>query len=160
MEGQNIAIESRFFGEGRYERLPGLAAELAHLNVKVIVTSDTLAIQAAKHATQTIPIVMVAAIDPVTTGFVASLAQRGGNITALSCMLPELVGKQLEILKEAPTASLRRGGPPFRSSQRPPSSATPCVGLRERRRSMLPRFVGVVPIPQTWFSLSTITPSR
>jgi putative tryptophan/tyrosine transport system substrate-binding protein len=99
VEGQNIAIESRW-AEGRYEQLPGLAADLVRLNVKLIVTSGTPAIQAAKHATQTIPIVMVAAIDPVATGFVASLARPGGNITGMSFMLPELVGKQLEMLKE------------------------------------------------------------
>jgi len=99
VEGQNIAIESRW-AEGKYDRLPGLAAELVRLKVNVIVTSGTPAIQAAKQATETIPIVMVAAIDPVATGFVASLARPGGNITGMSFMLPELVGKQLEMLKE------------------------------------------------------------
>ncbi len=99
MEGQNIAIEFRW-AEGKYDRLPGLAAELVRLKVNVIVTSGTPAIQAAKQATETIPIVMVAAIDPVATGFVASLARPGGNITGMSFMLPELVGKQLEMLKE------------------------------------------------------------
>jgi putative ABC transport system substrate-binding protein len=100
VEGQNIAIEFRW-AEGKYDRLRGLAAELVRLKVNVIVTSGTPAIQAAKQATETIPIVMVAAIDPVATGFVASLARPGGNITGMSFMLPELVGKQLEMLKEA-----------------------------------------------------------
>ena len=99
VEGQNIAIEFRW-AEGKYDRLLGLAAELVRLKVNVIVTSGTPAIQAAKHATETIPIVMVAAIDPVATGFVASLARPGGNSTGMSFMLPELVGKQLEMLKE------------------------------------------------------------
>src|SRR5713101_2118602 len=99
MEGQNIGIESRW-AEGKYDRLPGLAAELVRLKVDVIVTYAPPAIQAAKQATETIPIVMGGVIDPVATGFVASLARPGGNITGLSLMAPEVVGKQLEILKE------------------------------------------------------------
>jgi putative ABC transport system substrate-binding protein len=99
VEGQNISIESRW-AEGKYDRLPDLAAELVRLKVDVIVTYAPPAIQAAKQATGTIPIVMGGVIDPVATGFVASLARPGGNITGLSLMAPELVGKQLEILKE------------------------------------------------------------
>jgi putative tryptophan/tyrosine transport system substrate-binding protein len=99
VEGQNISIESRW-AEGKYDRLPGLAAELVRLKVDVIVTYAPPAIQAAKQATGTIPIVMAGVIDPVATGFVASLARPGGNITGLSLMAPELVAKQLEILKE------------------------------------------------------------
>ena len=99
VEGQNISIESRW-AEGKYDRLPDLAAELVRLKVTVIVTYAPPAIQAAKQATGTIPIVMGGVIDPVATGFVASLARPGGNITGLSLMAPELVGKQLEILKE------------------------------------------------------------
>jgi putative tryptophan/tyrosine transport system substrate-binding protein len=99
VEGQNISIEARW-AEGKYERLPGLAAELVRLKVDVIVTYAPPAIQAAKEATATIPIVMGGVVEPVATGFVASLARPGGNITGLSLMAPELVGKQLEILKE------------------------------------------------------------
>jgi putative ABC transport system substrate-binding protein len=99
VEGQNISIESRW-AEGKYDRLPDLAAELVRLKVDVIVTYAPPAIRAAKQATGTIPIVMGGVIDPVATGFVASLARPGGNITGLSLMAPELVGKQLEILKE------------------------------------------------------------
>jgi putative ABC transport system substrate-binding protein len=99
VEGQNIAIESRW-AEGKYDRLPGLAAELVGLKVDVIVTYAPPAIRAAKEATATIPIVMGAIIDPIATGFVASLARPGGNITGLSLMSPELVGKQLQLLKE------------------------------------------------------------
>ncbi len=98
-EGQNIAIESRF-AEGKWDQLPGLAAELVRLKVDVIVTFTTPATQAAKQATGTIPIVVAAVIDPVAAGLVASLAHPGGNITGLSQMVPELVGKQLELLKE------------------------------------------------------------
>ena len=99
VEGQNIAIEFRW-AEGKYGRLPGLAAELVRLKVDLIVTYSPPAIQAAKQASGTIPIVMAGIIDPVATGFVASLARPGGNITGLSLMAPELVGKQLEILRE------------------------------------------------------------
>jgi putative tryptophan/tyrosine transport system substrate-binding protein len=98
VEGQNIAIEFRW-AEGKYDRLPGLADELVRLKVNVLVAGSQAAIQAARHATDTIPIVMVAA-DPLATGFVASLAHPGGNITGLSMMLAELIGKQLELLRE------------------------------------------------------------
>jgi putative tryptophan/tyrosine transport system substrate-binding protein len=99
LEGQNVAIESRW-AEGKYDQLPGFAAELVRLKVDVIVTHGPPAIQAAKQATTTIPIVMAGVIDPLSTGFVTNLAHPGGNITGLSVMAPELVGKQLEILKE------------------------------------------------------------
>jgi putative ABC transport system substrate-binding protein len=105
VEGQNIAIESRW-AEGEYGRLPGLAAELVRLKVDVIVTYAAPAIQAAKRATGTIPIVMAGAIDPVASGLVTSVARPGGNVTGLSLMAPDLVGKQLAILKEVvPTVS-------------------------------------------------------
>ena len=99
VEGQNIAIEYRW-AEGKYDRLPGLAAELVSLKVDIIVATALPAIQAAKQATGTIPIVMTSSLDPVATGFAANLARPGGNITGLSAMAPELVGKQLELLKE------------------------------------------------------------
>jgi ABC-type uncharacterized transport system substrate-binding protein len=99
VEGQNIAIEFRW-AEGQYDRLPGLAAELVRLKVNVIVAGGPPAIQAAKQATETIPIVMAGVGDPVATGFVASLARPGGNITGLAMMQSELVGKQLELLKQ------------------------------------------------------------
>ena len=87
VEGQNIAIEFRW-AEGQYDRLPGLAAELVRLKVNVIVAAGPNAIQAAKQATETIPIVMTAVADPVATGFVASLARPGGNITGISNCSP------------------------------------------------------------------------
>jgi len=99
VEGQNIAIESRW-AEGNYDRLPGLAAELVRLKMDLIVTYGTPASQAAKRATGTIPIVMAGAIDPVASGLVTIVARPGGNLTGLSLMAPELVGKQLEILKD------------------------------------------------------------
>jgi len=105
VEGRNIAIESRW-AAGKYELLPGLAAELVRLKMDVIVTAAVPAIRAAKEATSTIPIIMAVVVDPVATGLVTSLARPGGNITGLSVMTPELVGKQLEMLKEiVPKAS-------------------------------------------------------
>jgi ABC-type uncharacterized transport system substrate-binding protein len=105
VEGQNLVMEYRGV-EGQHERLPALAAELVGLPVDVLVTWGTPAALAAKHATTTIPIVSVSVGDPVGTGLVASLARPGGNITGLSVLSPELVGKQLEILKDVrPTGS-------------------------------------------------------
>jgi putative ABC transport system substrate-binding protein len=99
IEGQNIVIERRH-AEGKLDRIPELAAELVRLNVDVIVTSGPTATRPAKGATSTIPIVMTFDDDPVGSGFVASLAHPGGNITGLSTLAPEISGKQLELLKE------------------------------------------------------------
>jgi putative ABC transport system substrate-binding protein len=99
VEGKNIVIERRH-AEGKLDRLPELAAELVRLNVEVIVTSGPTATRPAKEATSTIPIVMTFDDDPVGSGFVASLARPGGNITGLSTLAPEISGKQLELLKE------------------------------------------------------------
>jgi putative ABC transport system substrate-binding protein len=100
VEGQTIAIEHRF-AEGRPERLPALAAELVRLKVDVIVTGASPAPEVAKQTTSTIPIVFAAISgDPVAEGVVSSLARPGGNITGLAGMNPEVVGKQLELLKE------------------------------------------------------------
>ncbi|MBM2844685.1 MAG: transporter substrate-binding protein, partial [Anaerolineales bacterium] len=99
VEGQNLVIERRF-SEGRTERLPDLAADLVRLKVDVIVAA-VYAADAAKGATSTIPIVMTNNSDPVGSGLVASLARPGGNVTGLSGQSPDLVGKQLQLLKEA-----------------------------------------------------------
>jgi putative tryptophan/tyrosine transport system substrate-binding protein len=96
--GQNLVIEYRG-GEGKVERLPALAAEFVQLKVDCMVVGGTQASQAAKHATTTIPIVMISS-DPVGTGLVTSLARPGGNITGLTLMNPELSGKRLELLQE------------------------------------------------------------
>jgi len=100
VDGKNFVLEPRY-GEARAERLPELARELVSLKVDVIVTTIDTAIAAVKRETQTIPIVMVSSTDPVGTGFVASLARPGGNVTGLSRDLPELSGKRLELLREA-----------------------------------------------------------
>ena len=103
--GQNIAIEPRW-AEGRFERLPDLAAELVRLKVDVIVAAVTQASLAAKHATGTIPIVMVGVGDPLGSGLVDSLARPSGNVTGPSSMLAEVSKKQLALLKETvPRAS-------------------------------------------------------
>jgi putative ABC transport system substrate-binding protein len=100
VEGRNAVIEYRS-SEGRFERLPALAAELVGLKVDVIVTSDTPAALAAKQATRTLPIVFSFAVDPVTSGLVTSLGRPGGNVTGLATLVPELVGKRLEQLTQA-----------------------------------------------------------
>ena len=100
VEGQSIALEYRF-AEGRFERLSELAADLVRLKVDVILADGGQATAAAQHATGTIPIVFPAVPDPVGQGLVASLARPGGNITGLSFQDPELMGKRLELLKDA-----------------------------------------------------------
>ena len=99
VEGKNIVIEWRS-AEGKRDRLPSLAAELVRLKVDIIVTAGPPATRSAKEATVTIPIVFAQDGDPVASGFVASLARPGGNITGLSTLAPELSGKRLELLKE------------------------------------------------------------
>jgi putative tryptophan/tyrosine transport system substrate-binding protein len=100
VEGKNIVIEYRY-ADGKRERLPDLAAELARLKVDVIVTTGAVPVLAAKKASPTIPIVFASSSDPVRSGLVSSLAQPGGTITGLSQMAPDLDGKRLELLKEA-----------------------------------------------------------
>jgi putative ABC transport system substrate-binding protein len=97
-EGQTLRIEFRW---GEPQRFPEFARELVRLPADVIVTFGTPAALAAKHATTTVPIVMVLVGDPVRSGIVASLAQPGGNITGVSNLAPDMVGKRLELLKEA-----------------------------------------------------------
>jgi putative tryptophan/tyrosine transport system substrate-binding protein len=108
VEGQNIATEYRY-AEGKRDRVPSLVAELVQLKVDVLVTGNLVAIRAAKQATKTIPIVMVATVDPVATRLVDSLARPGGNITGLTRLTRELSGKRLELLKEAVPAISRVG---------------------------------------------------
>jgi len=134
--GQNIAIEPRW-AEGRFERLPDLAAELVQLKVDVIVANVTQASLAAKHATSTIPIVMVGVGDPLGSGLVDNLARPGGNVTGPSSMLAEVSVKQLALLKEAvpnasPVAVLRNPANPVwqASALRETQAAALAMGLR------------------------------
>jgi putative ABC transport system substrate-binding protein len=99
VEGRDISIELRNAG-GRNERLPALAEELLKLKVDVIVAVNTPAVQAAKKATTTIPVVMMRVADPVKSGLVASLARPGGNVTGLSFMPDALGPKGVELLHE------------------------------------------------------------
>jgi putative ABC transport system substrate-binding protein len=105
IDGRSVAIEYRW-AEGRRERYAEIAAEFVRLKVHVIVTGGT-AVVAAKEATSVIPIVFAGAGDPVGSGFVASLARPGGNVTGLSNQQTDLAGKRLELLREV-VPSLRR----------------------------------------------------
>ena len=99
VDGKNIAIEYRG-AEGKLERVPSLVTELVRLEVDVLVVPIRPAILAAKQATKTIPIVMVTGGDPVATGLIDSLARPGGNVTGVSTLNRELIGKRLELLTE------------------------------------------------------------
>ena len=98
-EGRNIIVEYRW-ADGKVDRLPELAAELERLKVDAIVSAGPSATHGAKQASARTPIVMAFDADPVGSGFVASLARPGGNITGLSILAPEISGKQLEVLKQ------------------------------------------------------------
>ena len=99
VEGQNIVVEYRY-AEGKAERFPELAAELVRMQVDVIVATGSTAVGATQQATSTIPIVMTGVADPVRSGFVASFARPGGNITGTTSLAVDLSGKRLELLKE------------------------------------------------------------
>jgi putative ABC transport system substrate-binding protein len=135
VEGQNIAIESRWT-EGKDDRLPALAADLVRSKVDVIVAETGAATRAAQQATRTIPIVMSLVNDPVGSGLVASLARPGGNVTGLTIMSPDLVGKQLELLKEvvpkvSRVALLRHPDNPASAAQlREAEAAAQALGVR------------------------------
>jgi putative ABC transport system substrate-binding protein len=124
VEGQNIAIESRW-AEGKYDRYPALAADLVRLKVDVIVAQGGAATQAVQQATRTIPIVMSIVLDPVGSGLVPSLARPGGNVTGTSFMGPDLVGKQLQLLKEVVPKVSRV------ALLRNPANPASALGLRE-----------------------------
>jgi putative ABC transport system substrate-binding protein len=99
MEGKNIELEIRA-AEGKYERLPAIAAELVRLRVDIIFAPNTPTVVAAKNATASIPIVMAAVDDPVGRGFVSTLSRPGGNITGLTMQEQDIFAKQLQFLKE------------------------------------------------------------
>jgi putative ABC transport system substrate-binding protein len=99
VEGQSLTLDTRW-AEGRIERLPRLAAELIALQPDVLVTVVTQASVAAREATATIPIVMIAVADPVAAGLIATLSRPGGNVTGTTSASALIAGKQLEIIKE------------------------------------------------------------
>ena len=108
IEGRDFTFEYRF-AEGKFDRLPDLAADLVRLKVDLIMASGGQPALAAKGATSTIPIVMANAGDPVAFGLVASLGRPGGNVTGLSSLVPELNSKRLEVLKDAVPKLVRVG---------------------------------------------------
>jgi putative ABC transport system substrate-binding protein len=116
VEGQNIALEVRW--AERIDQLPDLATEIVRLPVDIVAAVGDAGVRAARHATSTVPIVMVLSPDPVALGHVASLARPGGNVTGQSLLAPELEAKRLEFLKETAPEISRvavlwdRGGPP------------------------------------------------
>jgi putative tryptophan/tyrosine transport system substrate-binding protein len=108
VEGQQIVIEFRS-AEGHDERLPALAAELVRLPVDLLLVEGDPAAQAARQATQNIPIVLAAVGDPVATGLVSSLARPGGNVTGVTNATHQLTGKRLQLLQEVQPALARVG---------------------------------------------------
>jgi putative ABC transport system substrate-binding protein len=135
IEGQTVTIESRW-AEGKFDQLPDLAAELVRLRVDVIFAAAAPAIKAASQATKTIPIVFEMLADPVSAGFVSSLAKPGGNLTGVAGLAPELSGKRLELLKEI-VPRLKRvailgnpSNPNFRSVLTETETAASALGLQ------------------------------
>jgi ABC-type uncharacterized transport system substrate-binding protein len=108
IEGKNITVEYRYY-EGVTERSPSLVSELVQFKVDVLVVSQLGAIQAAKQATKTIPIVVVTTADPVAIGLIDSLARPGGNVTGITLLTRDLNGKRLELLREIIPTSSRVG---------------------------------------------------
>jgi putative ABC transport system substrate-binding protein len=106
VEGRNVRIEFRY-AEGQPDRLPALATDLVQRNVDVILTAGTESTEIARRATRSIPIVMAAVGDPIAAGFIASLAQPGGNVTGASLLATELSAKRLQLLKETIPALTR-----------------------------------------------------
>jgi putative ABC transport system substrate-binding protein len=135
VEGKNIVIEWRS-AEGNSDRERALAAELVRLKVDIIVSGGSSSTRLVKEATSTIPIVMAQVGDPVGSGFVASLARPGGNITGLSTQAPELGGKRLELLKEIVPKLSRvavlgdRNSPGYDPQKREIEVAAPALGLK------------------------------
>ena len=108
VEGETFTLESRF-ADGHSDRLPRLAAELVRLPVDLILTGSSPGALAAKHATSTIPIVMITTSDPVGDGIVASLARPGGNVTGMTALSQALNTKRLELIKETVPGVTRVG---------------------------------------------------
>jgi putative ABC transport system substrate-binding protein len=134
VEGQNLIVERRY-AEGHVERFKEIAAELVRLKVDIIIVVTTPAAFAARNETKTIPIVHPAAIDPVGTGLIASLAHPGGNITGLAVLNAETSAKRLELLREVVPA-LSRGAVLW-------NAANPANGLAWKETENAGRALGV-----------------
>ena len=151
VEGQNVIIAFRW-AEGRYDRLPALAAELVDLRVAVLFTAGgPPSAFAAKTATQTIPVVFSAAIDPDRIGLVTSLNRPGGNVTGMSIFPSEVAAKHVQLLKELlPTATVF--GYLVTRLIQPPTCMRRKHGTRQRRR--VSQFMCSTPAPSTtWMKL-------
>jgi putative ABC transport system substrate-binding protein len=140
VEGQNLVLEYRY-AEGELERLPDLAAELVRLPVDLLVADSDLAIQAAKRATETLPIVFANSSAPVETGIVASLARPGGNATGLTDVGPELSGKRLQVLRDA-LPGLAHVGVLW-----PPQSQGPALQFQETEGAARALGLHLLPLP-------------
>ena len=141
VEGQNVAIEYRF-AEGKYDRLPDLAAELVRLEVDVIAATTTPAAVAARNATSEIPIVTFSVGDPVGLGLVASLARPGGNVTGLTYSVGvESFGKQLDLLKQT-VPKVRRVAVLFNPDNPGAALAMSNVRVAARALGIEPNFLG------------------
>jgi hypothetical protein len=138
-EGRNLILERRFTGQDP-ARYPELAAELVALKVDAIIAGDSQAVEAARRQTATIPIIMLFSADPVRSGFVASLAQPGGNITGLSGQYESLVGKTLELLKEV-SPTINRVGIIFS-----PDNVASAANAKEQQEKMAPG-LGLIGLP-------------
>lgn len=132
VEGTNVELLRRY-ADGRFESLPALAADLVQRKVDVIVCMSTLAAQAAREATRSIPIVFATVADPVAEGFAQSLARPGRNVTGISNVGTELAAKQLQILKDAFPATSRVA---VCIAPRAPHAAAQFAGLEAAARGM------------------------
>src|SRR5262245_30249091 len=151
VERRHFTMEDRS-ADGRLDRLPALASELARLPVDMFVVGGEAPIRAAMQASDKIPIVMTLAADPVGSGFVTSLARPGGNLTGMSALAPDLAGKRLELLKElvrprrawrcCGTRATNRRSPSggTRRTRRAPSGSACARSRRARRRSSTARW--------------------
>jgi putative ABC transport system substrate-binding protein len=126
-EGKNVIFEYRY-GEGKYDRLPNLAADLVQRKVDVIVTTSTISAQAARKVTQTVPIVMTSG-SPIERGLAESLARPGGNVTGLSVLVSDLSSKRVELLKESFPKISRA------AALWTPGSSESVIGLKETKEA-------------------------
>ncbi len=158
IEGKTISVEPRSAGK-RLDRLRPLANELAALRVDVIVTYGTDAAQAAKTATTTIPIVVISAGDPVSTGLVASFAHPGGNITGYSFIYPEIVGKRAALLHEM-LPTIRRVCILVNPVGRGSESLRKAMETAYRSLGLQPLFIEVATEPQFLEALAVASKQR